>query len=146
VAQVIGGGPMTAYDRLLGLLRERGPVRDNGYEARTQCPAHDGKRRDTLAVYRKPGRVKIVCFAGCNDVLDILPALGLALPDLFDEPGSRHYRPDPDLQARIEARRKMTLVQRAVDDLLRLPDLAERISRAIIWHDNARRLRGNRNG
>jgi hypothetical protein len=72
----------------------------------------------------------------CNDALDILPALGLAVRDLFDKPGAPNgYQPNPAVQARIEARRNMNQVQRAVDDLLHLPDLGERLCRAIAWHE-----------
>jgi hypothetical protein len=135
----------TAYDRIVDRLRSIGKrVRPGVGQTMAQCPSHDD-REASLAIYRKPGKVKLVCFAGCHDELDILPALGLTLPDLWDNPRERRapYRPDPDLQARIEARRNMTPVQRAVDDLLQLPDLGERISRSIVWHDNAERLRGD---
>jgi hypothetical protein len=37
------------------------------------------------------------------------------------------YELDPELRAHIEARRKMTLAQRALDDLLQLPDLGDRL-------------------
>jgi hypothetical protein len=97
-----------------------------------QCPAHED-REASLAIYRKPGRIKIVCYAGCDDALDILPALGLTLSDLWDAPhGPRTpVQPDPELQARITARRSMTPIQRALDDLLHLPDLGERLCQCI---------------
>jgi hypothetical protein len=103
-----------------------------------------------MTIYRKPGRVKVKCWAGCDDELDVLTALGLSVRDLWDEPrngrdvGSADV--DPTIRARIEARRNMSPVQRAVDDLLHLPDLGERISRSIIWHDNAKRFRGDDHG
>jgi hypothetical protein len=50
-----------------------------------QCPSHND-RQASLAIYRKPRRIKIVCFTGCHNELDILPALGLTLRDLWDEP------------------------------------------------------------
>ena len=59
-------------------------VSDHGSYAQAQCPGHDD-RDPSLTIYHKPGRIKIVCFAGCNDELDILPALGLTLPDLWDD-------------------------------------------------------------
>jgi hypothetical protein len=90
-----------------------------------------------------------VCFAGCSDVLDVLPALGMTVADLYDEKSNGvrttvRTVPDPQIQARIATRRAMTPSQRALDDLLQLPDLGERISRSIIWHDNVERLGGGR--
>jgi hypothetical protein len=131
-----------AYERLLDRLQANGcRYRDLGSYAMSQCPSHED-RQASLAVYRGDGRVRVHCYAYCDDALDILPALGLGVRDLFDEPGQRgnRFRPDPA----VEARKKMALVERAVDDLLRLPDLGERISRSIIWHDNAQRLGGGR--
>jgi hypothetical protein len=98
-----------------------------------QCPAHED-REASLAIYRKPGRIKIVCYAGCDDALDILPALGLNLRDLWDEQKVKNGflpRPDPAFQASIEARRSMTLLQRAVDDLSHLPDIGLRLCLGI---------------
>jgi hypothetical protein len=65
--------------------------------------------------------------------LDILPALGLSLRDLWDELANAlaNHGPDPALQARIEARRNMNPLQRALDDLLQLPDLGGRLARCI---------------
>jgi hypothetical protein len=124
----------TAYERILDRLREIGKrYRDLGSYAQAQCPSHDD-RDPSLTIYRKPGRIKLVCHRGCHDQLDILPALGLTLQDLWDEPRSSRgdrYRPDPRAQALIEARRKMTPVQRALYDLLQLPDLGERLCRCI---------------
>jgi hypothetical protein len=123
-----------AFDRLLDALRAQGKrYREGVSQTMAQCPAHED-REASLAIYRKPGRIKIVCYAGCDDALDILPALGLGVGDLFDEPrGSANLPtlPDPAVQARIEARRNMTPVQRVLDDLLHLPDLGERLTRCI---------------
>jgi hypothetical protein len=94
-----------------------------------QCPSHED-REASLAIYRKPGRIKIKCFAGCNDALDILPELGLTVSDLWDE----QKRKNPLLtrsKPAIQARRNMTPVQRALDDLLHLPDIGERLARCI---------------
>ena len=132
-----------AYERIVDRLTELGKrCHEHGAYMAAQCPAHDDDHA-SLAVYQQPGRIKLVCFAGCSDVLDVLPALGMTLGDLWDAPGSPQagYQPDPQVLARIEARRTMTPVQRAVDDILHLPDLGERISRSIIYHDNAERLR-----
>ena len=123
----------TAYERLLDRLRGQGKrYREGATQTMAQCPAHED-REASLAIYRKQGRIKIVCYAGCDDALDILPALGLSLRDLWDEPGVQNRTPEPDpaVQARIEARRTMTPVQRALDDLLHLPDFAERLCRCI---------------
>ena len=73
----------------------------------------------------------MVCFVGCNDALDILPALGMTVADLCDERRRSGvwtpYKPDPAMQARIEARRSMTPSQRELDNLLQQPDLGERL-------------------
>jgi hypothetical protein len=140
----------TAYERILDKLRDQGKrVRQgqSGKEARAQCPSHDSRRTTSLplAVYSKSGKAKVVCFVGCSDLLDILPALGMTVADLYDEPKQRgsgsgmSYREvcrlagikteaEQHLEARIEARRTMTPAQRGVDDLLQLPDLGERLS------------------
>jgi hypothetical protein len=126
----------SAYDRVVDRLRAVGKkVRPGVGQTMARCPSHDD-REASLAIYRKPGKVKLVCFAGCHEELDILPALGLDWRDKYDDPSSRStsWRPDPAIKARAEARRDMTLVQRAVDDLLHLPDLGERLCRGIAWH------------
>jgi hypothetical protein len=125
----------TAYERILDQLRDQGKkVLVGTKEARAQCPSHESDKRHSkpLAIYdkRDKGRAKLVCFVGCNDVLDILPALGMTVADLFDERRSgprTAYRPDPQMQARTEARRSMTPPQRALDDLLQRPDFGERL-------------------
>jgi hypothetical protein len=120
----------TAFDRIIDRLRDQGKkVRQTGAHATAQCPSHDD-RQASLAIYNKPGKTKVVCFAGCNDALDILPALDMDIAGLYDEGGTgprTAYKPDPELQARIEARRNMTPAQRALDDLLQRPDLGERL-------------------
>jgi hypothetical protein len=70
-----------------------------------------------------------VCFAGCFDALDVLPAIGMTLLDLYDNPHGQRttYQPHPETQARVEARRSMTPPQRVLDDLSQLPDLGERL-------------------
>jgi hypothetical protein len=122
-----------AYDRLLDRLREHGKrYREGAVQTMAQCPAHED-RQASLAIYRKPGRIKIVCYAGCDDALDILPMLGLSVRDLWDELSNAlaNYQRDSAVQARIEARRNMSPVERAVDDLFHLPDLGERLARCI---------------
>lgn len=120
----------TAYERILDRLRDQGKkVRQSGAHATAQCPSHDD-RQASLAIYNKPGKAKVVCFAGCNDALDILPALDMDAAGLHDDYGTDPRtadEPDPQLQAHIEARRNMTPAQRGLDDLLQLPDLGERI-------------------
>lgn len=127
----------TAYDRILDGLREQGKtIKLYGkQEARAQCPSHDSRDKHSkpLAIYRKQSKAKVVCFVGCNDALDILPALGMSIADLFDQRqgDGRAYKPDPTVQARIEARKTMTPVQRATDDLLQLPDFGIRLCLGI---------------
>jgi hypothetical protein len=126
---------MTAYQRIVDELRNQGKkVKESSRSARAQCPSRDHKQASqSLAIYNKQGRAKVVCFAGCSDVLDVLPALDMTVGDLYDDPRSSRnaYEPDPAVQRRIEARRNMTPIQRALDDLLQLPDLGERLCRCI---------------
>lgn len=54
----------------------------------------------------------------------------MTVADLYDERRSgprTAYKPDPQIQARSEARKAMTPPQRALDNLMQLPDLGERI-------------------
>jgi hypothetical protein len=95
----------TAYERILDELRNQGKkVRQGQGEARAQCPSHDSRRgwSKPLAIYDKPGKAKVVCFVGCNDALDILPALGMTVADLYDERRSTGvwapYKPDPAMK------------------------------------------------
>jgi hypothetical protein len=125
----------TAYERVLDALRGQGKkVRQGSNSAAAQCPSHDDKH-NSLGVYSKPGKAKVVCFAGCDDQLDILPALGLKLLDLWDQPKTvqcvTQFQPDPAVQARIQARRTMTAPQRELDDLIHLPDIGTRLVLAI---------------
>jgi hypothetical protein len=129
----------SAYERILDTLAQHGSrYRAGANQTMAQCPAHED-REASLAIYRKPGKIKLVCFAGCDEELDILPALELDWPDKYDDPegwrSRTDWRPDPAVQARIEARRKMGPVERALDDLLRLPDLGERLCRGIAWQE-----------
>jgi hypothetical protein len=106
-----------AFDRLKDALEENGcRPRDHGSYLQAFCPAHPDQKNKSLAVYRKPGKVKLVCFASCDDEIDILPALGLSWPDKYDEPrtGTGRSVIDPRIQAYIERRRSMTPTQRAV--------------------------------
>jgi hypothetical protein len=94
----------TAYERILEKLHEQGKkVRQGTSYSIAQCPSYD-HRQTSLTVYSKPGRAKVVCFAGCSDVLDVLPALGMTVADLYDDrrggPRTAH-QPDPETQARI---------------------------------------------
>jgi hypothetical protein len=127
----------TAYERIVDKLQELGlRVRTSYSSSVAQGPSHDD-RQPSLAVYDKDGRAKIVCFAGCSEELDILPALDMTVADLYDEKrtkrvsGKSGIEPDLETLARIEARRNMTPSQKALDDLLQLPDLGERLCLAI---------------
>jgi hypothetical protein len=129
----------SAYERILEALDQHGSrYREGANQTMAQCPAHED-REASLAIYRKPGKIKLVCFAGCDEELDILPKLELDWPDKYDDPrgwaNRTGYRPDPAIQARIDARGKMNLIERAVDDLLHLPDLGERLCRGIAWQE-----------
>jgi hypothetical protein len=118
----------TAYERILEKLREQGKkVRQGTSYSVAQCPSYD-HRQTSLTVYSKPGKAKVVCFAGCSDMLDVLPALGMTVADLYDERGKSNAKFD---LPRLEARKAMTPPQRALDNLLQMPDLGERICLGI---------------
>ena len=97
----------TAYERLHDALRSGGyAIRDNGHGAlRSQCPAHTSSTADSrpLAVTAIEGSALVYCHAGC-DLDDVLGALELSKPDLFDDrkgaeyayPGGRKVNRKPD--------------------------------------------------
>jgi hypothetical protein len=118
----------TAYERILDKLQELDLRVRTGYrDSVAQCPSHDD-RSPSLGVWDKDGKAKVYCFAGCDDALDILPALDMTVADLYDE--KRHLRTgrvDPERNARSDARRSMNLVEKWLDNLLHLPDLGERL-------------------
>jgi hypothetical protein len=121
----------TAYERIVDELRSRGKkVKESSTRksAKAQCPSQD-HLQISLGVYAKQGRAKIVCYAGSNDALDILPALEMTVADLYDDPHEHGivYTPDPHVLARIDARRNMTALQRVLDDLLDRPDIGTRL-------------------
>jgi len=125
----------TAYERIIDALRNQDKrVKVGSKEARAQCPSSACPARSiSLAIYdrRDQGKAKVVCYAGCSDVLDVLPALGMSVADLYDETGGRSasgLQPDPAIEARIAARKSMTVLQRTADDLLHLPDIGERLA------------------
>jgi hypothetical protein len=81
----------TAYDRLIDALRDHGHnVKDNGHNARTKCPNHNGTSNTSLAITAAPGKVLVYCHAGC-DIDDVLAALNLTQTDLFDSRGGIRY-------------------------------------------------------
>ena len=83
----------TAYERIVDKLHDLDLRPRTSYGNTTaRCPSHDD-RQPSLAVYDKDGKAKVVCFAGCDDALDILPALEMSVADLYDERRSgEHHR------------------------------------------------------
>jgi hypothetical protein len=130
VPEAGGGMSATAYERIVDKLHDLDLRVRTGYRSSvSQCPSHED-RQPSLAVYDKDGKAKIVCFAGCDDALDILPALEMTVGDLYDEKrNGPRWGPNPDL--RYETRKTMTPPQKATDDLLQFPDLGERLCLAI---------------
>ena len=107
-----------AFDRLKDALEsvECRP-RDHVSYVLALCPAHDD-REPSLAVYRKPGRARVVCHAGCDDVA-VLAALGLGVADLFDEPrapyaASRRFQSVPQVRTVRSVRRRVAPLEPAV--------------------------------
>jgi hypothetical protein len=86
----------TAYERVLGELRNQGKKvkeSDSRQEARAQCPGHDGSNPTSLSIKSIEGQALIYCHVGCNSG-DIMAALGLSMPDLFDNPRDTAYTYD----------------------------------------------------
>jgi hypothetical protein len=78
---------MSAVEQIVERLSR---VRRNGNSHLASCPvaSHgqgNGDRNPSLSVTEQNGRVLIACMAGCH-TQDVLIALGLDWPDLFDEP------------------------------------------------------------
>ena len=77
---------MSAYDTILAALDQAGvKVQAGSTTARAQCPVHQS-RGLTLSVRCCDDRAMVHCFAGC-ETPEVLEAIGLALRDLYDEPG-----------------------------------------------------------
>ena len=133
VSETVGQLPeaeSSAYETVIDALAELGRVcRSGDSRATSRCPAHDD-RNPSLSVRYTHGRVLIYCHAGC-DARDVVAQLDLTMGDLFDEKGMRAWKPDPEEQARYARRRTMTRVEKALDDLLHLPDFAQRLCQII---------------
>jgi hypothetical protein len=117
----------SAYERLVEALRAQGKiVRDSGTEARTLCPSCDSRNPTSLAIYRKDGKAKIVCYVSCEDT-DVLDALDLDWRDLYDE---RSASESFDRPVKKHSPPKSP-VERTLARLLAMPDLGERLCRCI---------------
>ncbi len=69
------------------LLESRAPVKRDGRDYRTRCPAHDDAgRRPDLTFREDDGRILIKCWAGC-ETESIVKVLGLTMKDLFANDG-----------------------------------------------------------
>ncbi|MFI1937711.1 DUF3987 domain-containing protein [Streptomyces purpureus] len=78
----------TALSRVTAALNEHG---SRGRGQSWQCPAHED-RSPSLSVRQGDKGVILTCHAGCHTE-DVVAALGLAMPDLFDEPLEKRVRP-----------------------------------------------------
>ena len=83
---------IAAFDRIVDALQKNGSIvtiSSGGDKATAQCPNHDDCRASLSIGLRDDGKgVVVYCHAGCQ-VADILAALGLAMPDLYDDPRMR---------------------------------------------------------
>lgn len=75
----------------------RGPL----YKAIARCPAHEDRLPSLSLAEGADGRALLHCFAGCDTGSEILPALGLAWPDLFPD-GHRNAGPRRAIGGRVE--------------------------------------------
>jgi len=84
---------MTAYERVLDALHNHGSiVKTNGIRAMAQCPAHDD-RNPSLGILATETRAALCCYAGCKTA-DVIAALGLTWPDLYNNPRGPVYKYD----------------------------------------------------
>jgi hypothetical protein len=80
-----------AYERILDKLDG---VKRTGDKATAFCPAHEDRKKQSLSIRRFPQRIRLKCFAGCDDQA-VLDAVGLTIADLFDDPrGAQWSYPD----------------------------------------------------
>src|SRR5262245_9090186 len=87
---------MTALDRVLDKVHHHKRIADDEYLA--SCPVADhgqgkGDRNPSLSVLYRDDKVLLFCHGGCH-VQDVLVALGMDWPDLWDTPysGTRGVR------------------------------------------------------
>src|SRR5690349_11810141 len=74
------------FNRVMDILRSRGPVKRAGAGFLACCPAH-GDRNPSLSVKRgDDGRVLLNCQTGCS-FADIAAALGIEQRELFADAG-----------------------------------------------------------
>jgi hypothetical protein len=76
-----------AIDDVLRAFEDYGIV-ERGAGWRCHCPCHDDSTPSLDIDEGEAGRILIRCRAGC-ETGDVLAAVGLKWPDLFDGPGSR---------------------------------------------------------
>jgi hypothetical protein len=76
---------MTALERVTGALESHGlKIKTTSRDtAMAQCPCHDDST-PSLSLKQSHGRALVYCHAGCQTP-DVLQALGLTQPDLFDD-------------------------------------------------------------
>jgi 5S rRNA maturation endonuclease (ribonuclease M5) len=83
----------TALERIVAALEAHGSaLRAMGNRTMAQCPAH-ADRNPSLSLTGIEGQVLVHCFAGCRTD-DVLAALGMTTPDLFDDRRGVSYHYD----------------------------------------------------
>jgi hypothetical protein len=81
-----------AVERVREALAEHGCApRGPNTKLRAKCPVH-GSHGPTLAVSQGKAGAVLYCHAAC-ETLDVLAAIGLTFPDLYDEPPKRGRYP-----------------------------------------------------
>jgi hypothetical protein len=107
-----------AVQRVREALQEHGcGPRGSNLKLRARCPVH-GSRGGTLAVSQGRAKAVIYCHAQC-ETDDILAALSLSWPDLYDEPQERASRAwVPSARAPAPAEQAGAVIVRAVRIML----------------------------
>lgn len=84
----------TAFERVISALHGHGAtVRERGDQrAEATCPGHED-HNPSLSVTGIPGRALVWCHGGC-DIGDVLAAIGLVKPDLYDERSATYQYDD----------------------------------------------------
>jgi hypothetical protein len=98
----------TPTERLIEQLRNVTPLRNGGYRAScpTELHAHGDRSRGLYVDVGEEGKCIIWCAAGCATA-EIVAALGLTVPDLFQQPAEQGSRRD---RTRIPARELLALI------------------------------------
>lgn len=136
-------------EKLLSRLEKVERLSQGNHQARYRacCPAHDDKSPSLSVTLANSDSILLKCWAGCS-AEEIINAVGMEMTDLFPEkihhmPGvKRPFTADQAAKtlamdamvvamAAVKLRRKESLTQRDIDDLLAIQTRATAIGRGL---------------